>query len=77
MSGIVDTSRSGCDERMADAEAWRPNDPALGGFTEKVWSLCRPIAYTTEIVTGILRRRHWGEEATAARRSWNPLPNHI
>ena len=62
---------------MADAEAWRSNDPALGGFTEEVRSLSRSIAYATEMVTGVLQRRYWGEEATAARRSWYPLPNHI
>jgi len=77
MSGIVDASGSECGEGMADVEAWRPNDPILGGSVEKVWSPSGSLAHVTETVTAILRRGHWRREATATRCPWNPLPGHF
>ena len=71
-SGVVDTRKSECDEKMVDIEAWEPND--------QVCIVSGSLTHVTEIFPGILRKRHREEEATPAwRRSSrrDPLPNHI
>ena len=65
MSGVVDAHEPEWEE--ADAKAWEANDPAFGGFTEKVWVVSGSPTYVTEIVVGVVR----GEQATC---SWRCLP---
>ena len=48
--GAIDAGESECHERMPDVEAWEPNDPASGGFADKVWMLSGSLIYATDIV---------------------------
>lgn len=41
---------------MVSAEAWEPNDPAFGGFTEKVWVFSGSLMCAAEIIVDVLRR---------------------
>ena len=80
MPGAVDPHDSDCGENMADVEVWELDSPAFGGFTEKVWMVPGSPMYVTESVAAIFRRRHRGEEATAAQRRpshRNPVPGHV
>ena len=80
MSGVGDACESECDERMSDAEAWEPSDPAFWGVTQKVWSISTSLTRVTYLVVDISQTTHTGEkEETTWRYSscWCPVPDHI
>ena len=56
MSRVVDVHESEYDEKMADIEAFEPQDSALGGLVEKVCTLSGSSTHVTEIAADIL----WG-----------------
>ena len=68
------------DGKMAVVEALVPNDPAFGGFAEKVWMLSGSPMFVTEIIVDILQRWYNEREAggpwrCSSRR--NAIPHHI
>ena len=61
-----DTDGSDYDKKMAGVGAWRPDGPAFGGLTEKVWMPSGTPTCITEIIVEALQRCYSGEEATTS-----------